>query len=163
DFTKEAKAWCTHATFVDDGHVVQTPEQHINWTLRSLVNINTFFLSQLPPEYEMRMNPDLFLRSFSFTRDGQRRRAARWENAPGWRSSVAIEDVMDVDEDFSVERRTGRSEAYVAWGEFQHTVGGHIPYLVAKGKVPALHERSSKAQDSLKEATKHPNRDGRPK
>ncbi|KAG6914192.1 hypothetical protein DXG01_001862 [Tephrocybe rancida] len=160
DFMKEDKVWCTHVTFIEDGHVLQTPEQHVEWTLRSLINVNAFFISQLPQEYDMQMNPDMFLKSFSFTQNSQQRK-----NAPGWRSQAPIvnKDPMVVNEDFTEEQRTNRLQAYLTWKQFVCAVGGHVLYLVAKGKVPALHERRSKMKNATNNVTKHPSRYGRPR
>ncbi|KAG6914144.1 hypothetical protein DXG01_002196 [Tephrocybe rancida] len=164
DFTNEDKAWCNRATFIDDGHILQTPEQHINWTLHSLANINTFFVSQLPPEYGIQMNPDLFLQSFSFLVEQKRQRPVLWSNALGWRSHTPNnnEDLLHVEQNFESKQRTRRSEAYKSWEQYRRAVEGHIPYLVAKAKAPPLHVSLGKAAGKVLEKEKRTNRDGRP-
>ncbi|KAG6818850.1 hypothetical protein H0H93_001053, partial [Arthromyces matolae] len=131
---------CTHATYLADGHLLQTPEQQVSWVARNLLCMSQYFLNQLPKEYDIRLNPDLFLGSVSYMQAGVRSTPKAWEEAPGFRSDDNEASFpRNLSDLFGQDQKALRVAAQQEWERYLATVAGHIPSMVAKKVVPSLH------------------------
>jgi hypothetical protein len=82
----QMKAWCTQATFAEDGGVIMSPAANVDHMSKSLLALSLFFLRQLPPHYNVQVDSEKFLNSISLrpNNDGPRMTVGTWPLGPGW-------------------------------------------------------------------------------
>ena len=78
------RGWCNHAQYCEDGRIVQEREAHVNFVSRALYGVSKYIGQQLPKEYDLIIDPDLFLKAFTYhNKEGRCISADIWELAPG--------------------------------------------------------------------------------
>ena len=134
-----AEATCSRASFVREGVLMMCPKSLVTFLVRSLLLLVYYFLLQLPKRYQVRLDPDLFLRSITMEIDGKRVNTGPWEFAPGhrlpedqresWIHTVSCSDDEMVDQDHV------RSRAWERWDAWCAVVATHIPSIGSRGPL----------------------------
>ena len=69
------------------------PEPHFEWFSRSMLMVTRHLLQQLPHEYQVAVDSDMFLKSMSFVDKGVRKHGQPWKHAP----RAAVHQPVDYD------------------------------------------------------------------
>ncbi|KAJ6448468.1 hypothetical protein C8R45DRAFT_1115238 [Mycena sanguinolenta] len=129
--SRRHRAFSTQANFAQDGEVVNDTRSHVTFMVRLLLLLVIWILNQLPFAYQIRVNSDQFLGSFSFQVNNEREAVGVWENGPGFRDPSA----QQVPNNGSglVSQDTIRSRHKRAWRLHYNRYAEHIPYAVGAG------------------------------
>lgn len=91
-----------------------------------------YFIRQLPMQYDVRLDSDIFLSAFSTDVNGRRQAVSPWALAPGWRS-VQIESEGDGDVVMSTtDQGTLRQSALDQWNRYCAKYSSHLPFCVGE-------------------------------
>lgn len=80
------RAFINPATFAADGQVIMDTQAHVAFMARTLLLLAAFLMNQLPPAYDIHIDSDRFLSSFSYHVPDGRESVGPWANGPGYRS-----------------------------------------------------------------------------
>jgi hypothetical protein len=76
DYTNEAN-------WAQDGHILMQPFSHFNFFVRSLLQLCSYLVQQLPTQYKISIKSDVFLSAFTMeNEEGERVQATPWTGAP---------------------------------------------------------------------------------
>ena len=154
----EDRGWCNHAQYCEDGQIVQEREAHINFISRALYGISKYFGQQVPKEYDLIIDPDLFMKAFTYcNKEGRRVSADAWDLAPGYCRKPASSQTtatpsvslpassepsqmhgpstaqsLQTDDIEFISQDKVRKEARVRYHAYARHVSAHIPYEVVK-------------------------------
>ena len=121
---------CVHATWTRDGPVVSSQLSLVTFVARLLLCMCLYFVRQLPQQYEVRLDSDVFLSVFSTEVNSRREVVLPWALAPGWRS-VHIDAEGDGDAAMSTtDQHTLRQSALDQWNRYSAKYSAHIPFCV---------------------------------
>ncbi|KAA1479704.1 hypothetical protein DENSPDRAFT_898846 [Dentipellis sp. KUC8613] len=75
---------CTQSNWATDGHLIMTPKSQLDFLARSLLQLNTFVMSQVHVDRQVQIDINKFFSAFSIANGDQHRyTAAPWSLAPG--------------------------------------------------------------------------------
>ena len=121
---------CVHAMWARDGPVVSSQLSLVTFVARLLLCMCLYFVRQLPQQYEVRLDSDVFLSAFSTEVNSRRQVVLPWALAPGWRS-VHIDAEGDGDAAMSTtDQHTLRQSALNQWNRYSAKYSAHIPFCV---------------------------------
>jgi hypothetical protein len=120
-----------------DGPVMMPPRELFEYSCRNLLLMNSYFLRQLPVEYQARIDPRVFLSAFSADIDGDRVHAKDWLYAPtGYTRTVpeGVDDPSIMDADL----RSINAIKYAVSEFLEQEADGakFIPHLVGRDTMP---------------------------
>jgi hypothetical protein len=78
----ELQHYSNEANWAQDGHILMQPYSHFNFFVRSLLQLCSYLVQQLPSQYKITIKPDVFLSAFTMEADGERVQATPWPGAP---------------------------------------------------------------------------------
>ncbi|KAI0060625.1 hypothetical protein BV25DRAFT_1917696 [Artomyces pyxidatus] len=113
DYAKQP--WSSHATFAADGDVIMAPRSLVTYIARSLLLFCIYILAQLPQKYQVQIDTDKFLTSFSMEEDGERKNLEPWAYAPRLNDEAG---------------GTARRLAAAKWNEYRERCKAFIPFAV---------------------------------
>jgi hypothetical protein len=98
-----------------------------------------YFLLQLPSQYKVRIDPDIFLQSITMVMDGERSNTGPWDLAPGHRLPEGMRapwlHTVDCPDEDMVDQDQLRSVAWESWDEWAAIVATHAPSVGRKGPL----------------------------
>ncbi|KAH6907178.1 hypothetical protein BKA70DRAFT_1223557 [Coprinopsis sp. MPI-PUGE-AT-0042] len=78
------------ATYVTDGEALMEAQSHLDYIARGLLQMAAHCVDEAPKHLQLRVDKDLFLRSFSAIIDQVRCSARSWPLGPGWTGSDTV-------------------------------------------------------------------------
>lgn len=110
----------------------------VRFFARALLNVNLYFLRQLPAEFKVQLGRDEFLRSITTLIDNKRVSTGNWPLGPGFAplsSDPSADTSIEVVE--NVAQDSMRADAILQWNTYFTRTASHIPYAVVKNKTSA--------------------------
>lgn len=134
----QLKAWCTQATFAEDGGVIMSPAANVDHISKSLLSLSLFFLRQLPPHYNVQVDSQKFLDSISLRPDdnGPRMTVGSWPLGPGWKNkdsssaSGTLNDLVD-----NTGPGSSREHAIQRYRTYRTKLATFIPWFVLQERT----------------------------
>lgn len=120
---------------------------HMNFMARGFLQVSQYFTDQLPPDYEVQIDPDAFLRSISFKENNNRVTVPIWDNAPGFRSQPAVPNSTS-EQAVQISQATRRGDIIRKWRIHFNKFASVIPYSVIKGQKYDIDEKGDLITDN---------------
>lgn len=93
----ELQHYSNEANWAQDGHILMRPFSHFNFFVRSLLQLCSYLIQQLPSQYKITIKPDIFLSAFTMEADGDRVQATPWPGAPDGSAYDTDIELPDID------------------------------------------------------------------
>ena len=103
-----------HSNYAADGIMTMDAQSHLDFMARSMLQFNHAIFRQMPKEYNMSIDRDVFLSSFSLHQGDQTLRPRAWELGPD--GSVHRDPVSVSDRDAACEEYLTQFYPHVARG-----------------------------------------------
>jgi hypothetical protein len=101
----ELQEYTNEANWAQDGQVLMQPVSHFNFFVRSLLQLCSYLVQQLPTKYKILIDPNVFMSAFSMVNDeGERINASSWQGAP---DGSAYDTHIEVSPDETIESPPG--------------------------------------------------------
>lgn len=120
----ELQEYTNEANWAQDGPVLLQPMSHFEFFIRSLLQLCSYLVQQLPASYKVLIKPDVFLSAFSIEdKDGTRVSVQPWATAP---DGSAYDTNIEVSSESTLnQNRQGNRTSHVSNGQTNSTVLRH--------------------------------------